>query len=228
MTIDGILITSKFARQFPCRLITPSYRTSTWAMVTAEVGTKGGTGEYSRLVPRDPVSSFPSLATAASSSSAMAMITATTQSRGGEEKDTGTQTQVMKMLEELNPSAAIENLPGMGISFVEEGECVNDRASLERRAEGGGREKGRGGERRLSVFERECLEKARARQRDRMEKGEPQVRKVKAYGIDGIDGIDGTVDHRKHCNLISGRDLRMVQHVGKEVGTFEEQHVRCA
>lgn len=181
MTSGGILITSKITRPLPHRLITPSYRASSPAMGIAEVGTRGGTGEYARLVPRDPVSSLPSLATTASSSPALAMTTATTQSRGDEEKDTGgTQSQVVKMLEELNPSAAIESLPGMGISFVEEGECVNDRASLGRRDEGGGREEGRGEERRLSVFERECLDKARARQRDRMEKGEPQAR-------DGID-----------------------------------------
>lgn len=186
LTSDCTLITSKIARPFPHRSITPSCRASSSAMVKAEVGTRGGAGEYARLVPRDPVSSLPSLATTTSTSSAMAMTTATRQGRGDEEKDTATQPQVMRMLEELNPSAAVESLPGMGISFVKGGERVNDGASLGRRAEGGGREEERGGKQRLSVFERECLEKARARQRDRIEKGEPQAReRVKTNRIGG-------------------------------------------
>lgn len=87
-----------------------------------------------------------------------------------------------QLLEELVPPDRKESLPGMGISFVDEDDIAGDKNAD---AAGGGQEGadiggsgrtgGRGG-RGLSVFERRSLEKARARQRDIMDAGEPQVR----------------------------------------------------
>ena len=69
-------------------------------------------------------------------------------------------------------------LPGAGIPFVEGKGTVDDgNASVERRYATDGVEaegRGRGGE--LSAFELQALEKARARQKGRMEAGEPQAR----------------------------------------------------
>ena len=99
------------------------------------------------------------------------------------------QQQQLQLLEDLATPAKGSSLPGTGIPFVEDG----DEAAEERGGGGGGGGGGRGADadggkgggggsggvrgagRTLSVFEAKALQKARARQRDRMEAGEPQV-----------------------------------------------------
>ena len=87
--------------------------------------------------------------------------------------------QQQQLLADLVPPAGKPTLPGTGIPFVvvdssDEaealGECdrSDDRGGVSERVRGAGRD--------LSAFERQALQKARARQRERMEEGEPQVR----------------------------------------------------
>lgn len=89
-----------------------------------------------------------------------------------------------QLLDELVPPAGEAELPGTGIDFV----GVDDRCDASSSSGHGdgaasGRNsarvavRGKGRNRKLSIFEIQALERARARQKDRLEKGEPQARR---------------------------------------------------
>ena len=89
--------------------------------------------------------------------------------------------QQQQLLEDLVPPAGKPALPGAGIPFVVT-DSIDGAGALGSGDRGGdngrdGADKvGGGGGRNMSEFERQALQKARARQRERMEEGEPQVR----------------------------------------------------
>ena len=101
--------------------------------------------------------------------------------RGGAGRSARGEQQQKQLLAELVPPAGNPSLPGAGIPFVVAAENADGAGALggcERggdRGDGGDRVSGPG--RDMSAFERQALQKARARQRERMEEGEPQVRK---------------------------------------------------
>lgn len=84
--------------------------------------------------------------------------------------------QQQQLLEDLVPTAGNKSLPGTGVPFVVDSDETTESLGGRGKCAGagsGGRVGGAG--RALSVFEVKALQKARARQRDRMEAGEPQV-----------------------------------------------------
>lgn len=88
------------------------------------------------------------------------------------------QQQQQQMLEDLVPPAGKKSLPGTGVPFVVDGdETAEGLGGGDRGADAGSGGRVGGAGRALSVFEVKALQKARARQRDRMEAGEPQVRR---------------------------------------------------
>lgn len=139
-----------------------------------------GTGEFTRLVPRDPIdgtqtTSKPSVAVADMASGGAG---ADDNTAGGTRSLSTAATPGVQVLDELLPPAGKENLPGTGVEFVEAGDGGGTVMGEHRRdAPGweGGREGVGGGAREMSLFERQALEKARARQKNRLHSGQPQV-----------------------------------------------------
>lgn len=144
----------------------------------ARSATGVGTGEFARLVPRDPTEARGGDATAGDNSGS---AEASGPSRPHQQHHLQQQ-----LLEDLSTPAGKSSLPGAGVPFVEDSEEATDEcgggggrgldADSGKRGGGGGGVRGAG--RILSVFEAKALEKARARQRDRMEAGEPQVSRM--------------------------------------------------
>lgn len=152
-----------------------------------------GTGEFARLVPRDPTpggsgntSSHVEIRKEIEENKPTTALktrgAATTKDRscveGGAGAGEGACGSVQQqLLEDLVPPAAKTSLPGTGIKFVDSVESEEAGGVVD---VGGDGTKGiagasGGGSGAMSVFERNALQKARARQKDRMEAGEPQV-----------------------------------------------------
>ena len=140
-----------------------------------------GTGEFARLVPRVPTE------VGGGGRAPVADNVGVSDGKGDREASKGEaaagsvrpqkqQQQQQQMLEDLVPPAGKKSLPGTGVPFVVDGDEGAEGLGMGDRgadAGSGGRVGGAG--RALSVFEVKALQKARARQRDRMEAGEPQV-----------------------------------------------------
>lgn len=135
-----------------------------------------GTGEFARLVPRNPTEVGDDNA---DTTKGVDKINETDAAPGAKQSQQQQRHphRPQNLLEDLVPPAGKKALPGTGIPFVVEGDEVDEgRASGGRtNAVGHGAGTGEAG-RALSVFEVQALQKARARQRERMEAGEPQVR----------------------------------------------------
>lgn len=151
-----------------------------------------GTGEFARLVPREPTSDAAKGAidrdtgeeggkgegqtkdAAGGAQRGSSGLRGTRSRRSGGDAGAAQQQQHHhQLLDDLVPVAGRESLPGKGIEFVDGGSSIDADA---RDRSGGGR-KAAGSGRVMSKFERQALEKARMRQRGRMEAGEPQVSK---------------------------------------------------
>ncbi|CAM9207030.1 unnamed protein product, partial [Laminaria digitata] len=148
------------------------------------------TGEFARLVPRDTTAAAAATVGAGGErdnniSSADPEISEENDGNGTARRSTARgEQQQQQLLEDLVPRAGKSTLPGTGIPFVVADSSFDDGAEglgdCDRggdTAKGGG-ERGSGGGgrgRELSAFERQALQKARARQRERMDEGEPQV-----------------------------------------------------
>eukprot|EP00903_Cladosiphon_okamuranus_P020361 g18681.t1 len=142
-----------------------------------------GTGEFSRLVPRDPTEVGDGGGGAPLEDNAEADRV---EAAAGARRPQKQHRQQQQMLEDLVPPEGKKSLPGAGVPFVVEGEDKAGEGPCGGGGGDGGVDVGSGGRvggagRALSVFEVKALQKARARQRDRMEAGEPQVAAGKTF-----------------------------------------------
>lgn len=152
-----------------------------------------GIGEFARLVPREPNTDATKDTHGGDAGEEAGGDEEETRGNAGKQGErsrlggagrdggasAGAAQQQYQLLNDLVPLAGRENLPGKGIDFVDDSGAIDADATGKR----GERGAGDGGEvagsgRVVSKFERQALQKARARQRERMEAGEPQVSNI--------------------------------------------------
>lgn len=160
-----------------------------------------GTGEFARLVPRDPTDAGGG--DSPENNPGVSERKRSAEPAGAKEPQKQQHHQQQQALEDLVPPAGQKSLPGAGVSFVVDSDEIVEGSG----GGGGGSNAGSGGRvggagRALSVFEAKALQKARTRQKDRMEAGEPQVQRNVLTGGGRASRREGWQFTRRYCRRL--------------------------